>query len=332
MMRVWQRWVDFWSVTEPGTVIALFRIAVGLVMVGTVLNMFVQGVIDVVWLNPDAGGYATVDGSYFLWRWLGGPTPDTVYRVTWATAFAGLAMTLGLGGRLPILLTLQGAIALFELDPASGGGHDRLLTNALWLLFLADSTRTLSVDARLRTGAWRDPTPIPSWPRHLAILQLIIMYSTTGLQKVGAEWWPTGGYTAVWYVMNVPVWQRFDLGDLSGWFWLTRVATAWTMVFEIGALVLLLFYFARRFRPSSRLASPWIRRFFVLTGVGFHLSLWALLELGPFSPASLCFYLCLFHPDEMVKTSRASSENHRGGKRPRGTSSAPARTESAPMV
>ena len=64
-------------------------------------------------------------------------------------------------------------------------GDDRLLTNALWLLVLSRSTATLSLDCRLRTGQWVSSVLVPAWPRYLALYQLVLVYGTTGLQKLG---------------------------------------------------------------------------------------------------------------------------------------------------
>src|SRR6185369_9225513 len=91
---------------------------------------------------------------------------------------AGASLSLiGLGGRWPLLATLQAYLGMSSLNPTASGGFDNLLTIALWLLFLSGSTATLSLDARLQGGTWVSERSVAAWPRYLLILQLIVMYT-----------------------------------------------------------------------------------------------------------------------------------------------------------
>ncbi|MFO0004418.1 MAG: HTTM domain-containing protein, partial [bacterium] len=94
------------------------------------------------------------------------------------------------------------------MHPFAGGGHDRLFTNALFLLLLSPAGATLSLDARRRTGSFVDPSPRPAWTRTLLVFQLCVVYLVTGVQKLGSEWFPWGGASAVYYALLTPSWAR----------------------------------------------------------------------------------------------------------------------------
>lgn len=300
--RAWGRWVALLDRREPGTTLALWRIACGLVVVGAVASVLLSGSAAVLWLNPADGGYAPTANPR-LFRLLGGVTPGTVYGVAAATLVAGALMTVGLGGRLPVLVALQGHLALFYLNPSATGSYDLAISNSLWLLFLARSTETLSLDCRLRTGRWVSAREVPAWPRYLAIVQLVLIYWSTGMHKVSAAWTPAGGFSALYYILQQPTWQRFDMSWAAHVYPLTQVATAVTWVWELTAplLILALWYRATADRPGRvrRLFNRVnFRRVFVLIGLCVHLGILVFMEVGPFSLITLSFYLCLYRPNE----------------------------------
>ena len=86
---------------------------------------------------------------------------------------------------------------------------------------------------------------IPAWPRYLLLLQLLWVYFSGGHNKTGLEWGPLGGFTALGNVLSDPHFARFDPSWVSVLYPITRAGTAATMVFELGApLMLLLTYYA----------------------------------------------------------------------------------------
>ncbi|MFN7147540.1 MAG: HTTM domain-containing protein, partial [Myxococcota bacterium] len=287
----WRAWVARPARVEDGTSLALVRIAVGLVVAWDLGHTWATGALGLLWgdVRDTPEGYRTFDAGG-LFDLLGGARLDTVHAVVAVTMAAAGMLALGVAARPAAFVALQGCIALFALNPVSGGGHDRVVTNALWLLVLADSARTLSLGARLRTGRWVDPTPVRAWPRDLLVFQLVVMYTTTGLQKVGAEWFPWGGLLAVHNMLLEPAWARFDLAPYLGALGpLTRASTALTWLWEASFWVV-----------GLALLRGWrrVRDGYVLLGVAFHLGLLAVTDLGPFSPISLALYPALFRPDE----------------------------------
>ncbi len=137
----------------------------------------------------------------------------------------------------------------------------------------------------------------------MAIYQLVLIYWSTGLHKVSASWTPVGGYSALYYTLQQPTWQRWDMDWLAWVYPLTQAATALTWFWEITSplLLLALWYRATPERPG-RLRAVFnrlnYRRLFVVFGVCLHLMIFALMDVGPFTWVTLAFYVCLYGPDE----------------------------------
>jgi hypothetical protein len=302
VIAAWSRWARFLDDREPGTSLALVRIGSGLCVAGAVAAVVLAGAVPVLWLGPEHGGY-TVPATPWLFRWLGGVTPTTVWGLVAVTLAAGLCLAVGLGGRLPALVALLSYPALVGINLDAFGAYDLVISNALWLLVLARSTATLALDCRLRTGRWTSDEPVPAWPRYLAIYQLVLIYWSTGAHKLSSAWVPGGDASALYYILQQPTWQRWDMSWLAWAYPLTRAATLLTWLWEVSAplLLLALWYRATADRPGNLRAlfnRVNYRRWFVLFGLGMHLGILVLMEVGPFSFIVLSFYPCLYRPEE----------------------------------
>lgn len=298
---VWFRWADFVSRREPGAALALFRIGCGVCVVWAIGGVAVNGLAPFVWLDPAHGGYRDHAGAPWQFALVGGVNPVTLWTAIGMAVMSGLLLAAGLGGRATAFLTLQAFMALTRID--GQGFDDQMLTNALWLLVLSRSTATLSLDCRLRTGRWTSDMLIPAWPRYLVIHQLVLLYWASGMQKVSVAWTPAGEFSALYYILQRPCWQRWDMSWLAWVYPLTQIGTAVSWLWEVTAPLLLLALWFRRTRERRgrvRAFFNWInfRRLFVMLGVTVHLNIFVFMGLGPFSWVALSFYACLFQPDE----------------------------------
>ena len=195
-------------------------------------------------------------------------------------------------------------MALLRSNPFAGGAYDTLLHNLLWLLFLSRSTATLSLDSRLRHGVWARSVQVPAWPRYLVVFQMVVVYASTGIQKVSSHWSPLGGFSALYYTLQQPSWQRFDMSWLAFIYPLTQVGTAVTWIWEISSpLLWVALYFRAKPQGGSWLRACFkridARAIFVTVGLAMHLLAWVLMDLGLFTWVSLAMYPCLWRPDEL---------------------------------
>lgn len=306
----WGRWVDLLATREPGTALALFRIALGLVCLHTVADVWHSGVDAWIWVDRVDGGVIKIGKGHWLIGLLGGAGAETTHALMAMAVAGGVSVVLGLGHRLGALLALQAFLALFAMNPMSGGGHDRLITNGLWLLVLAPASETLSVVCRIRRGRWTSGRPVVAWPRYLIVLQIAVVYAMTGMQKLGPAWMPWGDFTAVYRSVLLPTWARGDWSAVAWVFPLTQLATVVTWLWEVTWPMVLVSMWFRR----TRTRGGWLRAtcnrldlrlLYVLMGVGMHGTVEVLMNVGPFSIVTMTYYLACFHPDELEGWGRA---------------------------
>ncbi|MEM7156901.1 MAG: HTTM domain-containing protein [Myxococcota bacterium] len=298
---VWRAWVQLMSTRERGTSLARFRIAVGVVILYSLLSMVLGDMVEVMWVDAEYGGLIPTDTSHWLVATLGGRTPTVAWTLVGSGLALATAMVLGLGGRITVFATLQVYYALATAGSTLTGGYDTLITNALWLLVFADTTATLSLDCRLRTKRWRSDRLVMAWPRYLVIAQLIVVYGCTGLYKLSPVWTPGGDLSALYWVFQEPTWRRFDMSFTADVFWATQFMTGVTWWWEVLAPLMFLVYWFRYTADRGGRLRGWVNRYdlrkpWAAIGVSLHLGILVLLNVGPFSPISLAYYLCLIPP------------------------------------
>lgn len=303
MIGVWNRLVAWATAPADPLPLAIFRVGVALGVLTTVGSVVTAGLVEVLWVDVDYGGYRALGRQHWLVDALGGATPDVMWGLVGASLVGAVLMVLGLGGRLTALFTLQVTQALVDANSHAGGSYDQLLTNALWLCVLTPTTATASLDAWIGRGHALSSRAVHAWCRVLVVYQIILVYWSTGVQKVSAYWTPGGDFSALYYILQQPSWQRYPMTWLAWVFPLTQVATAVTWAWEVTVpLWLLAIYFqATRERPGRLRAAfnAWdVRSIYAVIGLLFHAVLLATLDVGPFPIISLAFYACLWRGEE----------------------------------
>lgn len=301
-LRAFGAWLDR---RETGESLAVLRVAFGLCVVLTVGSVWVHGLVPLMWLTDDHGGYRQHLRTPWLFELLDVRGPTAVWSTVAVSITAGLAMMVGLGGRFTALVALWSYLALKHINGHAGGSYEVLLTNALWLLVLAPSTATWSLDCRLKTGSWSSDRPVPVWCRHLFVFQLAIVYGTTGLQKMGSQWTPIGGMTAVYYVLQDLTWRRVDVPG-AGWLApFAAIGTGVTWLFESTWALLPLYLWKRRPGATGRLARfaqrVDLRYAYAAFGLALHVGIWVLMQVSTFSWITLSFYAALWRPEEVTR-------------------------------
>lgn len=304
VVSVWRSWVALFSGRESGFGWAVFRIGVGFCLLYSMVSIASAELVDLLWVDVEYGGFTKTRPVRILLVELGPATPTLVNGLFAVTFGGALGVLLGIGGRLVTFVTLQGYLCLTSINGTTVGSDDSLLTNALWLLFLCDATRTLSVRCRLVEGRWTQPTEVGAWARYLAIFQLIVVYTFAGLNKTNTQWVPWGDLSGLYRVWMDPVWLRFDMDWVAYVYPLTQVGSAVTWIFETSSVLMLLVFYYRytRVRPGRIRAAfnRWdLRKLFLFVGASLHLGIFATMDVGPFSLISLTFYVCFFEPDEV---------------------------------
>ncbi len=301
----WAWWVALLSRRETGEALALMRILTG---VAVILNMGTAigfDMVDFIWIDLDYGGYRHVGGNWLI-KALGGPVPGVVWPLVILTLIAGVTLTLGVLSRPSALIAAQGLLAIASINSHAKGSYDGLLVNSLWILVFAQASATLSLGCRLRTGRWTSDASVAFWPRLLAITQIVIVYTSTGLHKLSMSWTPGGGYSALYFILQQPSWHR---GDMTWTAWpvlyqLTQLATAitwfWEVTFWMVAVTLYLRDDPQRAGRVRAFVNKYdLRLLYAAIGVALHSTVAMLMVVGPFWWITLAYYPCLFHPREL---------------------------------
>ena len=310
-MSWWRAWVAIIDRREPGDALALMRILLGLAVVQTMVTTIWSGVVPVLWYDLANGGMIHSRDQSWLIELLGGPAPVLVWTLVILALVGGLSVAVGLGGRIAPLITAQALLALRGIY-VSQGAYGTIIANGLWLLILANATRTLSLDCRLRTGRWTDDTPVPAWPKLVSMIQLSLIYFSSGLHKLSTAWLPGGDMSALYYILQQPNWQRTDMSWVASIYPLTQVGTALTWLLEIAWPILLLAALYRTPKRATRLLGRLFtrfdpRKFFMPLGIVLHLGVAITLDVGPFFLAMVAFYPCYLSPAELRALARRLS-------------------------
>ncbi|MFT5684627.1 MAG: hypothetical protein ACI8RZ_005571 [Myxococcota bacterium] len=302
MISLWLRWVRFWSTVEAPQTMAVVRIVVGLIIAVDFALMLSAGIIDPLYVPIAEGGFAPGSGGPWL-ALLGGPSTATAYGLTITAMVSAGLLCVGLGGRLTAFVLLQVLITFHGLPIDIGGGYDRLILNMVFLLMLSRSTATLSIDCRLRTGSWHSTAPIMAFPRYLMVAQLVVMYVMTGLHKTGPSW--ESPYPAVYRALLRPTYARWEASWMGDLYPLTQLGTWAAWWWEVSFVVLGLWFVARRgvLGTGAHALAKRIDLRIPYLGIGLlmHMTLWVMMNIGPFSAITLSYYLAFIEPEEWTK-------------------------------
>ena len=303
-MRLVRAWVDFLDRREPPTVLALVRILVGAALVADLSVAAAGGLVEAVWAPPPLGvGYgALAPVPPLAVRWLGAST-DTAWTL-WAITLACAALVaLGAATRVAGAIFVVTSAQLAFCAPDSDRGIDILLRVVVGVLVLSGANARWSVDAFVRRRVGRPPPElVPAWPRYLLFAQLVWMYFSAGVSKTDPAWGPKRGFSALAMILTDPHFARWEPGWVATLYPLTQVATAATMLFELGAPVYLVAaLLAQRAQTPPRVATVarGVRWTWLAVGFGFHLGIAVTMRLGVFPFGMLAVWPAFLRPDEL---------------------------------
>jgi hypothetical protein len=276
MIGWWRRWVAVMDRKEPATGLALVRIGVAVVLLVDLAWTWRLGLVDAVW-SPPPVGYALGDGR----------------GAVAITAVSLVAIALGAVTRPACIAFVIASARMSAVAPYGESAFDMLARVVMAILALSRCNARWSIDAWVARARGKPmPAEIPAWPRYLLLLQLVWVYFSAGQNKASAAWGPHGGFTALANALTDPHAARWSPAWIAAVYPLTRVATALTMAFELGAPLYVVAYA----RGWTRVRWAWIA-----LGIAFELGIAATLRLGSFPFGMLALYPVLLTPDELQR-------------------------------
>lgn len=291
MRRAWALWRSAWFRPVSARGVAVLRIGLGLVLLDQLLALWpdLPGLV-----GPDAlVSVEAARSQLSVGRWtLLDSLSDPAALDAWmaAAVTAAVLFTVGLGARTAGLCSVVFQAWLYQRDPFFMNGGDRVLRFGVLYLCLVPCAATWSVDAWLR-GRWRPldgpaSALVPATATSLIRLQLMAVYTWSGIQKAGTELWQQGD--ALYYALSSGNYARAPhlmeglLGSstfqgvlqISSW-----AALAWECSFALLVLW------------------PRTRRWALFAGAIFHAGIFLSMSVGTFSTATPLLLLAWLHPE-----------------------------------
>jgi hypothetical protein len=285
-----QAWERFWFQSIPPHSYALLRVAFGLAGCAGLVGL---ADLSTFWALD---GFVPLDGplepvkGWLLVHGLGGMTG----RALWAASLGVfVCMTLGLWSHATVPLSFAALFLQENWNHLPLSGTHLALRVFLFCLIWTDCAAVWSLDAwRARRKGILPAHGPPDWlaiaPLRLIRFQVALIYLSAGLWKLQSPRWRDG--SAVHYVLNYNLYQRFP-GTLPPWFdWFTTAATYGTLFWELA------FAFMVLWGPTRRLA--------LVTGVLIHLGMFVAMEVGLFHVIMLSGYLAFLDPFRIARFDR----------------------------
>lgn len=221
----------------PAESLALFRIAVGAVLVWEVYRFISFDLVRRYWIDPE------YNFRYTLFSWLEPLPGESMVWLFYALGVLALMITVGLFQRPAALLFLLGFGYAFVLEESRYLNHLYLVCLLLLLLVFVPANRMWSLDARLRNL----PPRVPGWALWLIRFQIGVPYLYGGIAKINPDWL-RGEPMRMWLATK----ESFPLlGPLFTREWMVAIFTYGGLMLDLLAVPLLLW---RRTRPWMYLA------------------------------------------------------------------------------
>jgi vitamin K-dependent gamma-carboxylase len=300
LRRWWSTWEDFCDERESPVAIALVRILLGICLVYDFAHIWFLDLVVPLFSVAAVGGVsdALIRESTPLWYRV---FPGTLWAAQLhhaALLLSSLGLLTGTFQRVSVGVLLFASVQFVEVVPYSDRGIDTLLRLVLCILWFSPASRTLSVDAWVRTGSLLgDGRPEPAWAKRLIIGQIVLMYFGAGTQKVGITWWPMGHMGALYFALQDPAVAAWDFSFIrqQPYFFLAQVGATVTMLKQYTyPTVLLLFWWKRNPGRGGRIAELALRWhlewLWITVGFVFHVILGFTMNLGIFPWAMLALY------------------------------------------
>ena len=213
-----QSWVKLCAVREHPLSLALFRVAIGLVLLSDLLTILRLDLIVPLFVPMEAGGLSDVvtRGKEPWFFQVFGASEASGVALYWLMVVACLAVLFGVMTRSACLVLLLAWSQHALILSGSDRGIDMLMRNMLFLLMFSGCGACLSVDSWLRDRTWlKVDLECMAWPRYLILLQVGVMYCAAGIEKMGFAWTPLGGYSALYLILQDWAIARSDMTWLA---------------------------------------------------------------------------------------------------------------------
>ena len=275
-------WDRFWFTPVETSTLALFRIAVGIVVLGWTLAL-APSLYAFYSRDGILPGYPDYEGT-FAWgllEWF--PSNGAITLFYFALLMASICMLVGFGTRVATLIVFVCMVSFAHRNPWVLNSGDLLVQLLVFYLLLAQAGAALSIDRWLKPRApfWEFPRRA-IWPLRLVQVQVTIVYIAAVWDKLRGATWNDG--TAVSYALRIGDLERLPVpGFVTDSLVLANLMTFGTLAIEFSLAILV----------WNRVLRPWV----LLLGVTLHLGIDYGVRVGFFSWGILVAYVAFIPPD-----------------------------------
>ena len=290
---LWSWWKNFWFARFDPLPLAVFRIAIGGLMLWGYLCLYTDwgryfGVDGVQSLNDPALPAPLVDW-WSIFYWTENFLP--VRAIWWLAVVAAVGFTIGWQTRACTILLFIMESSMIHTNRWAINGEDLIFRMLMFYGCFATLDRALSVDRwlKVRRGAPREIVPEEwpvSWPARLMQINIVLVYAISLPNKlVDDVAWQNGN--AIYLSMVSNMWSRFPWPELFYDGTLSKFFTYSTIVVE-GLFPILVWFRRTRLYIIAALASLHIGIAIMLQNVAF------------FSISMVCSF-CVFLPGDFLR-------------------------------
>ncbi|KGO93172.1 HTTM domain-containing protein [Flavobacterium enshiense] len=178
--------------TETAT-LAFFRLAFGLMMLGSIIRFVSYGWVEKLYIKP------LFHFSYYGFEWVK-PLGNFTYLLFFICGLAALMVAIGYKYRIAIIVFFLGFTYIELMDKTTYLNHYYFISLVSFLLIFLPAEAAYSVDA------YQNPKKafqqIPSWTVDVIKLMLGIVYFYAGLAKLNSDWLFEAMPLKIWLPMN----------------------------------------------------------------------------------------------------------------------------------
>ena len=275
-------WDRFWFQPVESSTFALYRIAVGTVVLSWTLAL-APSLYAFYAPNGILPGYPDYSGSlaWGLLEYFRSSAAVTLFY--FIMLLASICVLVGFATRVAALVSFICLVSFAHRNPWVLNSGDLLVQLLAFYLLLMPAGAALSVDRWLKPNQpfWEFPLRA-IWPLRLVQVQVSMLYIVAVWDKVRGTTWNDG--TAVSYAMRIGDLNRFPVpGFISDSLVISNLLTFGTLALELSLGILV----------WNRVLRPWV----LLLGVSLHLGIDYSVRVGFFSWAILAAYVAFIPPD-----------------------------------
>lgn len=241
----------YFRATAPSATLAFFRLAFGLMMLGSTLRFVAKGWVYDFYIKPD------FHFKYYGFEWVQ-PFGVWTYGLFAVCALSALMLALGYKYKLAATAFFLSFTYIELLDKTTYLNHYYFVSVVAFVLIFLPANASYSLDARINPN--RSFQYIPRWNIDILKLLLGIVYFYAGLAKLNSDWLLEAMPLRIWLPNNA---QLPILGKIISQTW-AAYAFSWAgLLYDLSIPFLLLY------KPTRRVAFVFVVVFHVLTRILF---------------------------------------------------------------